>query len=92
MTSSSLIEQKFGSTGPHPLGRAEWRRLQAYLAIERGAALLYEGKRLRGLGYILASLWHKPRLQPAVEAFWERSDVVPDDVMKTHHEMLRQSR
>ncbi len=92
MAAADLIEQRFSQSGPHALGRAEGHRLQAYLALERGAAMLHEGKRLRGLGFILASLWHKPRLQATVETFWDRSGDAPDDVAKMFADMLHQPR
>ena len=84
---SAIIEQKFFSRGQEPLPRGEWRRLKAYLALERGAALLAEGRRLRGLVYLLLSFWHKPRRQAALEVFWQRSQVVPADIIDTYRRM-----
>ena len=85
--STSLIETKFDRSGEGMLPPSARRRLQAYLALERGAALLREGEHLKGLGHLLSSFWHKPRLQAAVEPFWKRSDDVPQDVLMTYREM-----
>ena len=87
MHSSAIIEQKFSPSGAMPLPRSEWQRLRAYLALEQGAALLLEGQRLRGLAYLLASFWHKPRLQAALEPFWQKSDEVPATVAEMYKQM-----
>jgi glycosyltransferase involved in cell wall biosynthesis len=85
--STSVIEAKFDRSSEAALPPSAWRRLQAYLALERGAALLREGERLKGLGHLLSSFWYKPRLHAAVEPFWERGDDVPQDVLMTYREM-----
>ena len=66
-----------------------WRRFKAYLSLEQGAAYLLEGERLKALRHFAASFWHKPRLRPAVESFWERSDDVPKGVLATYQTMIR---
>jgi len=87
MHSSAIIEQKFSPSGAMPLPRSEWQRLRAYLALEQGAALLLEGQRLKGLAYLLTSFWHKPRLQAALEPFWQKSDEVPANVAEMYKQM-----
>ena len=90
--SARLIEDKFGPSGPNALEPDAWRDLQAYLALERGAALMHGGKSLKGSKQFLASLWHRPRLRPAVGEFWERSGEVPAAVSRTYADMLREPR
>jgi hypothetical protein len=85
--STRVIEAKFNACSDTALPPSAWRRLQAYLALERGAALLREGETLKGLCYLLFSFWHKPRLQGAVKPFWERSSDVPPDVLMMFAEM-----
>ena len=85
--STRAIEAKFNSCGEIALPPSAWRRLRAYLALERSAALLREGEHLKGLGCLLSSFWHKPRLQAAIEPFWQRSYDVPQDVLMTYGEM-----
>ena len=43
MAGTRIIEAKFSRHGTVPLHRKEWRRLQAFLALERGAALAFVG-------------------------------------------------
>jgi glycosyltransferase involved in cell wall biosynthesis len=85
--STRVIEAKFNACSDTALPPSAWRRLQAYLALERGAALLREGETLKGLCYLLFSFWHKPRLQAAVKPFWERCSDVPPDVLMMFAEM-----
>ena len=82
-----IIEDKFRSRPEAASQWDEWHRLQAYFSLEHGVAHLQEGKRLRGLGYLAKSLWHKPRSQVAIEQFWERLGNAPEDVSAIHREM-----
>lgn len=86
MASTKSLENKF-QTSPLSLSREDWRKLQAYIALERGAAYLSEKHLLRALGYILTSFLKRPRLHASLETFWARSDLVPEDIRRLYVEM-----
>lgn len=65
---SRVIRSKF-SSAPAPIVR----RIESYLSLERGAALLHRRDRTRGLMALGKSWVLHPRLQPALENFWSRS-------------------
>ena len=90
--SARLIEAKFGQSGAHRLRPDEWRLLQAYLALERGAALWQDGANLQAARQILTSFWRKPRLHAAVGPFWDRSNTVPADVAQIYAGMIQAPR
>ncbi len=83
-----LIEEKFNPGSDLALPNAAWRRLRAYLALERGAALLLSGRRIEGAVQLLASLSYKPRLQSAVEVQSDRRGTVPASVLDLYQEMM----
>jgi glycosyltransferase involved in cell wall biosynthesis len=85
---SDIIAAKF-SEGPAVLPASALRRLKAYLALEQGAALLQQGRRVRALRYLLASFAYKPRVRAALEHFWQRSDNVPRNVADIFDELCR---
>jgi len=86
-----IIASKFSPIKVPAMSPKIRRRFKAYLSLEQGAAYLLEGERLKGLSYLAASFWHKPRLTPAVESFWERSDDVPKGVLATYHNMIKRA-
>jgi glycosyltransferase involved in cell wall biosynthesis len=91
-TSINIIKSRFAPGGDLPLPPSEWRRLQAYLALERGATHLTHGWWLKGVLHVLVSFWHKPRMQTSVEPFWEKNDEVPQDVRTMYLDMILRQR
>lgn len=92
MESTAILEAKFGQFGDAKLPVREWKRLRAYIELERGAAYLSRKHRLRALRHILVSLWLKPRMRTAVEPFWDLSDDVPEEVLQTYNEIKRRTK
>jgi glycosyltransferase involved in cell wall biosynthesis len=88
-TSSRRISARYGAQGPDALPPQAWRRLQAYLALEQGAALLLTRDYARAASYLLRSLFLKPRLQGAVEPFWQKRDTVAPEVLQAYEAMAR---
>jgi glycosyltransferase involved in cell wall biosynthesis len=68
-----------------------WRRMQAYLALECGRALVLERRRLKGLSLLIASWCFKPRSQMQVDAFWQRSEQIPAYIEGIYSEMKRKA-
>lgn len=48
------------------------RRMESYLSLERGAALLHQGDKVDAIAALGQSWLLHPRLQPALERFWVR--------------------
>jgi glycosyltransferase involved in cell wall biosynthesis len=85
----AILRQKFGPGGPSALPPAAWRRLRAYLALERGAVALAAGERWAGAQWLLRSWLLKPRWQPALERFGRREPVT-DAAAASLYQSLRQ--
>lgn len=86
--SVQTILAKFGADVPSALPRGARRRLRAYLALERTAAFLAEGRRMRAAASLAWSLALAPRLQPALERFWEITPRVPHEVAGLYEAMV----
>ena len=85
--STRRIEDKFRPGGAVGLPPQAWRRLKAYLALERGAALSAGGDPLAAGLQMLQSLALKPRLQASVGNFWTRSDDVPPEIAELYAQL-----
>ena len=80
VASACAIEDTFRPRGASGLREVEWRRLQAYLSLERGAAFLRAGDWVAGSTQMLTSFALKPRLQASVGRFWQHGNDVPSEV------------
>jgi glycosyltransferase involved in cell wall biosynthesis len=87
--SARLIEEKFRPGGNAPVGRREWRHLRAYLALERGAALLLANSTLRSLPHLIQSFTLKPRVRAALrENSQQGASSIPADVQRKYIEIV----
>lgn len=86
--SAGSILAKFGPGSAKPLPPAALRRLRAYLALERTAAFLAEGRHLRASASLAWSLALFPRVKPALLPFWEISREVPENIAAQYAEMV----
>jgi hypothetical protein len=82
------IAAKYGPRGADAVEPAIWRRMRAYLELERGAALWGGGDKLRGGVALAQSMVLKPRLQGVVERFWDRGGYVSPDVEAAYRSLL----
>lgn len=81
------LEAKYGAGGEIALPPAVARRFAAYMALERAAASLADGHRVRGAASLAHSALLKPRLRGALLPFWTRSDAVPAEVAAIYREL-----
>ncbi len=88
VASTRTIEAKFRPGGAAGLQPAAWRKLQAYLALERGAAHVRAGAWLAGGSQIVASMALMPRLHASVGRFWQRGSDIPADVATRYAGMV----
>ena len=86
-----MIRDKLSNDALPKLPRAERASLESYLELELTASLLSERRRLSALFHLLKSLWLKPRLEPSVEDFWERSSDVSDDAQQLYQDLVSAS-
>jgi hypothetical protein len=82
------IAAKYGPRGADAVEPAIWRRMRAYLELERGAALWGGGDKLRGGVALAQSMVLKPRLQGVVERSWDRGGYVSPDVEAAYRSLL----
>ena len=87
IASTKRIKAKYRPGGPMELTPRGWRWLQAYLSLERGAALRASGKMLAAGMQMVTSFALKPRLQASVVNFWVRSDDVPSEIAEIYAAM-----
>ncbi len=88
VASACAIEAQFRPGGVSGLREVEWRRLQAYLSLERGAAFLRAGDWVAGGAQMLTSFALKPRLQVSVGRFWQLGNDVPPEVAAVYGGMV----
>lgn len=81
------LETKYGPGGEIALKADAARRFAAYMALERAAASLADGHRVRGIASLAHSALLKPRTEGALLPFWTRSDVVPEDIAAIYREL-----
>ena len=82
--SVAQLEAKYAASGSRPLPSALLRRFLAYMALERGAALLADGHRLAGAAHLATSLAVKPRKTMALCKFWYTNRTVPEEVAEIY--------
>lgn len=74
------LKTKYAPTGNLPLSCRERSRLEAYLALECGAASLATRRLLKFAWYISNSLVRKPRLRTQLLPFWQTEGDAPPEV------------
>jgi|GEM_PF-1037693 len=88
LQSVRYLTDKYGPTGSSALPQNAWNRLAAYLALEKAVAYFGDNKKVAGVREVLVSFFRKPRVQPALEKFWEHNTDVPPEVKTAYHRMI----
>lgn len=81
------LEVKYDVGGELDLPDDVRRRLAAYMALERGAADLGDGRPVSGVRHMLRSILLKPRLRGALLPYWVRGHDIPVDVMERFRDL-----
>ncbi len=88
MTAVEQLTEKYGPAGAAPLPPRTWKRLAAYLSLEKAVAHLGNRQLAPGALELVKTTLLKPRLQPAVERFWVESSDIPEEVEVVFAKML----
>lgn len=83
------IRNRYGPGARSPLPASAYKRMQAYLALERGAACLSERRYMSAAMHIAWSMALRPRLQGSLEKFWDIRKKVPRDITAIYAAMQR---
>ena len=70
-----IIEAMYGPSAGTPLTSTDWRRLRAYLELERSAAYIGQKRWWQSANHAMRSFWLWPRLRPQIAAQWQRSPI-----------------
>jgi len=87
MHATDQIGKKFGPNGKHPLPRAAWNRLAAYLSLEKSVANFGAKIYYASAMEALKSVVRRPRLRPAILPFWTESRDIPHEVQRIFEQM-----
>lgn len=87
LLAATQMTAKFGPSGSTPLPPPIWRRLNAYLSLEKSIAFLGTGQRASAIRHLGTTWFLKPRTQAALENFWDQGKDIPDLVTSLYQEM-----
>jgi glycosyltransferase involved in cell wall biosynthesis len=81
------LASKYGPSGTMPLPSPAWNRLAAYMSLEKAVAYFGNHRPIAAMLELAKTMARKPRLQPALEAFWDECPDVPEDVQQIFTKM-----